>query len=133
MKHAMAVLAFLILAVGARADTTVDVRATQCDLCHATSTEPLGPQLTPLNLDPQLTVQQVTGEFLTPGDDMYFNQTVDEITSASGTLNGNPISFSPDGYYLTVGNFQLGWLCFPQVLRNAHRTISRIICLTASK
>jgi hypothetical protein len=112
MKHAMAIVAFLILAVGARADTIVDVTATQCDLCLATPSEPSGPQLTPIDLELQLTVEQVTGEFLVPGYDMDFEQTVDEITSASGTLNGNPISFIPDGYYLTLGNFQLGWLCF---------------------
>jgi hypothetical protein len=110
MTQAVAVLAFLALAIGARADTLVDVTAAQCDACVSTPTNQV--QLAPVSLDLELTVEQVTGSFFDPGYDMYFNQTVDEITSASGTLDGNTVSFTPDGYYLTTGNFQLGWLCF---------------------
>jgi hypothetical protein len=109
MKYAIALLAVLGIYQVSHADTLVDVTATQCDACVSTPTEPI--QLPAVSLDLELTVTPVTGVFFDPGYDMDFTETVDEITSMSGTLNGNPVTMVGTDY-LTLGNYQLGWVCF---------------------
>ena len=86
MKIVSAALAILFLATAARADT-VDITVTNC-LCGLPST-------TPINLEAQLTVEQVTGTFFFAGQAFLFTGTVDEVTALTGTLNGYPMTLDP--------------------------------------
>src|ERR1700678_2965667 len=84
MKVRLAVaFAVLLFATLARADSTpvtVDITAINC-LCGF-------PATTPINLQAQLTVEQVTGTFFQPNGAYFFTGTVDEIVALTGEVNG---------------------------------------------
>jgi hypothetical protein len=94
MKVKLAVaFAVLLSATLARADSTpinLDVTATNC-LCGGFSTAPA-------NIEAVLTVEQVTGQFLSP-EGFLFTGTEYEVTSITGTLNGLPMTLAaaPEG------------------------------------
>ncbi len=89
MKIALAALAVLLVATAARADSTtvVDVTASQCNGCY-------GFNPAPLTLNAQFTLEQVTGQFFDSGQQFLFPGTEWEVTSITGTLNGNPMTLA---------------------------------------
>ena len=117
MKHAIAIVAFLVLAIGTRADgvTLVNVSAVDCPACVGNPFEPL-PVLPPMDLEVQLDVELVTGTFLYPAQDILETITVDEVMSLTGTYNGTPVTlaapYEGDGGWFDPLNFGLGEVCF---------------------
>ena len=105
----MKVFATLVLVlaglVPAYADTTQtqtwDITATACFIC--TGNYGLPPQ--PISLSATFTTVTASGEFFDYGIDDLLYGTVDEVTSISGTLNGQPITLGAipfgDGSWLT--------------------------------
>ncbi len=120
MKVKLAVaFAVLLFATLARADSTpvtVDITAINC-LCGF-------PATTPINLQAQLTVEQVTGTFFYPGEAFFFTGTVDEVTAITGTVNGFAMTFlqppvgdgswveAPGFDYFSTGAYGLGYIYF---------------------
>ena len=112
MKLRLAVLAFILTAGVAKADTIVNVSAVTCGGCW------LGQEVMSFDLEAQLTVTPVTGNFWYPFYGTTVADTFDEVTSMVGTLNGNPITMVPppggDGNWLwpAPNEFALGAIYF---------------------
>ncbi len=75
---------------GATHADTVDITVTNC-FCGLTHT-------TPINLQAQLTVEQVTGTFFQPNGVYLFTNTVDEVTALTGTVNGYSMTLDQAPY-----------------------------------
>lgn len=106
----------IILSAPAFADSGpafVDVTATTCDSCF-------GNQIVQsIDLQAQLTIEPMTGEFFNSGGDYIFHGTVDRVIGITGTLNGRPMALIPapygDGSWLSSpapGSYSLGTVYF---------------------
>ncbi len=89
MKTLLAAALLAFLATAAQADT-VDITVTTC-LCGINDA-------TPIDLQAQLTVEQVTGTFFQPDGAYLFTNTVDEITALTGTVNGYSMTLDQAPY-----------------------------------
>jgi hypothetical protein len=104
--------ATFLFAIPTHADgtTIVDITATRCDSCLSLEAP------TPVDLEAQLTVEAVTGQFFNSGSDFLFTGTVDEVIAITGTFNGNPITFfqapQGEGSWLYPNSYALGSVYF---------------------
>lgn len=110
-------LVVLLFAAVARADSVqviVDVNASACTSCYPNDNLP------PVNLVAQFIVEPVTGTFVDVGGSFSFTGTEYEVVSATGTLNGNPITLVNGGGIVSwlwdstypLQNFALGTVYF---------------------
>jgi len=109
---AFAVLFFAVQAHGDTQQVTLDVTATGCD-CPEFSAAQL-----PVNLVAQFTVEPVTGTFFDSGQAFLFTGTEYEVTSITGTLNGEAMALAPppqgigSWLYDVNGDYLLGSVYF---------------------
>jgi hypothetical protein len=89
MKSTLAILSLALVCLWGqevKADTVLDISAT-CDPIDINCA---------LDLQAQITVRPVTGLFFNPDGLFFFTGTQDEVLTMTGTLNGDPVSYSPN-------------------------------------